>query len=74
MVEVLIDFGVAAGAAVAGAGDAANLFHRAKLESLDGVDELAFGDLQTTANHAIGTFEASVEGAHGRTWRVGRRY
>jgi hypothetical protein len=64
MVEVLRDFGVAAGAAIAGAGDAAHFFYGAQFERLNGVDKFAFGDMQTTADHAIGTVQAGIKSVH----------
>src|SRR5205823_4501901 len=50
LLEELAEGGVAAGAALAGAGRPADVAERPELERLNGVDDFGFGDLQATAD------------------------
>ena len=49
---------MAAGAAIAGAGDLAEFFERAYRAGRENIDELVFGDLKTAANNPSGAGRA----------------
>jgi hypothetical protein len=64
LLEELAEGGVTAGAAVAGAGDAADIAEAAKFEGLNRFNDFGFRHLQTAADDAFGATVADFVGVH----------
>src|SRR5262249_48942634 len=70
--EVVAQELVAAGAAVARAGRAAQVLERAQTKRTQGRQQLTFRDLQALAHHAVGTGVVDFERVHRAILMTGR--